>query len=274
VAGARQNGDHARSLLLTVLGEYVAPRRQPVWTGTLVTGLGALGVREKAARQALARSASDGWLVSERVGRRVRLAVSPATVELLTEGAQRIYSFGSGRKEWDGRWLVLVTSVPEGQRHLRHRLRTGLSWAGFGPLGQGVWITPDAGRGEEARRLLEGLGPDVQAASFVGRHAALGDEAALVGRAWDLPELERRYQEFVAEFSRWRPRAGAEAFCAQTRLVHEWRRFPFLDPGLPDALLPRTWPGRRARELFERRHSEWASPAQDWFDATEAAEAG
>lgn len=273
-ADGRRTGDHARSLLLTVLGEYVAPREVPVWTGTLVAALGAVGVREKAARQALARSASDGWLVSERVGRRVRFSVSPPTRELLAVGAERIYSFGDGRTDWDGRWLVLVTSVPEEQRHLRHRLRTGLAWAGFGPIGQGVWVSPEAGRDAEAGRVLEALGPTVQAASFVGRHARLGDEASLVARAWNLPELERRYDTFLAEFSRLRTRDGAEAFRAQTRLVHEWRRFPFLDPGLPDALLPRTWPGRRARELFQRRHAEWAPAAEAWFDTIESGSAG
>ena len=266
----RGNGGHARSLLLTVLGEYVAPRGKGVWTGTLVAALGALGVREKAARQALTRSTSDGWLAGERVGRRVRLTPTASTQELLAEGARRIYSFGDGRTTWDGRWLVVIVSVPEEQRHLRHRLRTGLAWAGFASLGQGVWITPDAGREDEARRVVDALGPAVQAASFVGRHAALGDEASLVARAWDLPELEQRYARFVDTFEARRPGTGQEAFEAQTRLVHEWRRFPFLDPGLPDALLPQTWVGHRARDLFARCHAAWAPAAQDWFEAADA----
>jgi phenylacetic acid degradation operon negative regulatory protein len=269
-ADGRGNGSHARSLLLTVLGEYVAPRRASTWTGTLVEALGTLGVREKAARQVLLRSATDGWLVGERHGRRVRFELSPEIHDLLAEGAGRIYSFGAGRVDWDGRWLVVVASVPEEQRHLRHKLRTGLAWAGFGPLGQGVWVCPDAGREEEARRVVESLGPSVQATSFVGRHAQVGDESALVARAWNLSDLERRYDSFLAEFGRARPAGDEDVFRAQTRLVHEWRRFLFLDPGLPDTLLPSTWPGRRARELFLRRHDEWASGAQSWFQATEA----
>jgi phenylacetic acid degradation operon negative regulatory protein len=257
-------------LLLTVLGEYVAPHRASTWTGTLVEALGTLGVREKAARQALLRSSTDGWLIGERHGRRVRFGLSPEIHDLLAEGARRIYSFGAGRMDWDGRWLVVVASVPEEQRHLRHKLRTGLAWAGFGPLGQGVWVCPDAGREEEARRVVESLEPAVQATSFVGQHAQVGDESALVARAWNLPDLERRYDGFLAEFGRARPAGDEDVFRAQTRLVHEWRRFPFLDPGLPDTLLPTTWPGRRARELFLRRHDEWAPAAQSWFQATEA----
>lgn len=263
-SNGRRDGPDARSLLLTVLGEYVAAAGTPVWTGTLVRALGALGVQEKAARQALHRSVADGWLVGERVGRRVRLELSPATRRLLDEGARRIYSFGDGA-DWDGRWLVLVVSVPEDRRHLRHKLRTALSWAGFGPLGQGVWISPGTEREEEAAEVLTSLGPAVQAASFVGHHASLGDESALVARAWDLPALERRYDDFVATFARRRPRPGAETFAAQTRLVHEWRRFPFVDPGLPDPLLPRHWPGRLARDVFARRHDDWAEAAREWF---------
>lgn len=265
----RGNGVQARQLLLTVLGEFVLPREAPVWTSTLVEALGALGVREKSARQALLRSTTDGWLVSERHGRRARLGLTPSARALLAEGAERIFTFGAGREDWDGRWLVVVASVPEGQRHLRHRLRTGLAWAGFGPIGQGVWVCPDAGREEEARRLVDSLGPAVQAASFTGPHAGVGDEAALVARAWDLPELRRRYEGFLGEFEDAHPEGETPVFATLTRLVHEWRRFPLLDPGLPDGLLPETWPGAPARALFHARHGEWAPTARSWFERAE-----
>lgn len=122
----------ARSLLMTVLGEYVLPRDRPVWTSMLVDVLGVLDVEEKSARQALARSSAEGWLVSERVGRRVRWSLTPPGRRLLTEGAERIYEFGRAGLSWDGRWLMLIVSVPEAKRDLRHRLRTRLTWAGFG----------------------------------------------------------------------------------------------------------------------------------------------
>ena len=67
----------ARSLLMTVLGEFVLPRDKPVWTSVLVDVLGILNVEEKSARQALARSAAEGWVVSERMGRRVRWSLTP-----------------------------------------------------------------------------------------------------------------------------------------------------------------------------------------------------
>ena len=62
--------DSARSVLFTVLGELVLPAGREAWTSAFIDVFGRLGVEEKAARQALMRTAADGWLDSERVGRR------------------------------------------------------------------------------------------------------------------------------------------------------------------------------------------------------------
>ena len=113
----------ARSLLLTVLGEFVHPRHAPVWTATLVKSLGVLGVEEKSARQALHRTANEGLLTSTRHGRRVQWTLSTSGADLLEEGTRRIYGFMSERRPWDGRWLILTMPIPESQRQLRHRLR-------------------------------------------------------------------------------------------------------------------------------------------------------
>src|SRR5690349_22410832 len=77
----------ARSLLLTVLGEFVLPRGEPVWTQVLIDVLGTLSVEPKSARQALARTAAEGLLVSDRAGRRVRWSLSAQGRTLLTDGA-------------------------------------------------------------------------------------------------------------------------------------------------------------------------------------------
>jgi len=46
-----------------------------------------------------------------------------------------------------------------------------------------------------------------------------------------------------------------------TELVHAWRRFPSLDPGLPARLLPARWSGVRAAQLFAARHATWSPDA-------------
>ena len=46
----------ARSLLLTVLGEFAYPGDEAVWTTTLIQVLGGLGVESHAVRQAINRA--------------------------------------------------------------------------------------------------------------------------------------------------------------------------------------------------------------------------
>jgi phenylacetic acid degradation operon negative regulatory protein len=249
----------ARSLLLTVLGEFVLPRGEPVWTQVLIDVLGALSVEPKSARQALARTAAEGLLVSDRAGRRVRWSLSEQGRTLLTDGAARIYGFGKGQPAWDGRWLVLLVSVPEARRQLRHRLRTRLAWAGLGSPAPGVWVTPDPAKQDEVADVVADLGLAEVSSSFVGRFGAIGAERDVVAQAWDLAGVEKAYEEFLATFAE--PGPG-DPLVRQILLVHAWRRFPFLDPRLPAELLPADWAGRRAAALFGDRHAAWHGPAQ------------
>ena len=257
----------ARSVLLTVLGEYVLPRGEPVWQETLVAALGALEISEHAARQALARSVRGGWLESERHGRRARVRLSEPTAELLRTGAERIYSFGDPW-DWNGEWLMLALRVPEAHRQVRHQLRTQLAWAGLGSLGGGLWLTPHTEREVGLEQLVRAE-PDAEVLSFRGHIGSLGDPQRVAEAAWDLDAVADEYEQFIARFSKLRPSSPTACFRAQTELVHEWRRFPLLDPDLPDDLLDRKWPRRPAHDLFGDCHDRWAEPARAYFESLE-----
>jgi phenylacetic acid degradation operon negative regulatory protein len=257
----------ARSLLLTVLGEYVLPLPGGVWQETLVGALTTLGYSEQAARQALARSTRDGWLRAERRGRRARLTLSHRTAELLRAGAQRIYSFGEPW-QWDGRWLVVVLRVPEQNRAVRHQLRSRLAWAGLGSLRGGVWLTPHVEREPELAAAINEE-PAADAQSFVAEFASMGDPRQVVAEAWDLGRVRDQYLAFVEDFRRTRPSTPAACFRQQTLLVHAWRKFPFLDPDLPAALLAPRWPRARAQALFANRHQRWDQRARAYFQQVE-----
>jgi phenylacetic acid degradation operon negative regulatory protein len=252
----------ARSLLMTILGEFVLPRGGPVWTQALVSALALFGIEDKSARQALARTAAEGWLASERVGRQVRWLLTPPGQRLLSQGAQRIYSFGRDEVEWDGRWLLLLVSVPETQRDLRHRIRSQLNWAGFGSPAPGVWVSPYASQQAEGQRILSEAGVSSSAMSFMASYGQIGSPDMLVAQSWDLGTLEKRYEDFIEEFTALDPATDEAALRAQIRLVHEWRRFPLLDPRLPAPLLPGNWSGAKAADLFHTRHADWHPAAQ------------
>jgi phenylacetic acid degradation operon negative regulatory protein len=252
----------ARSLLLTVLGEYVLPSGQPAWTGALTSALGLLGVAEKAARQALARTAAEGWIVSSRHGRLARWELTESGTRLLSDGAQRIYSLGRDGQNWDGRWLILLTGGPDAGRERRQQLRTRLTWAGFGALPGGVWICPDPGREAEALHILADLGLAGDCMSFVALYGQVGEPRDVVSRAWNLSALREGYADFIATFAGADPSGDDATLAAQTMLVHQWRRFPFLDPRLPADLLPDGWPGPQAAQVFASRHERWRPGAQ------------
>jgi phenylacetic acid degradation operon negative regulatory protein len=259
----------ARSLLLTLMGEYVLPRGgEGVWQETLIGALGTMDYKTHAARQALARSIGEGWLITERHGRRSRVTLSDGTAKMLASGAERIYGFGD-EEAWDGRWLLVVLSVPEERREVRHQLRTQLAWAGFGSLGGGLWISPHTEREAELSDLA-GDDSVAELLSFRAEIGTLGRPQEIVRDAWDLDELRDSYAAFNDRFGRLRPKTPDAVFAAQTLLVHEWRKFPFLDPNLPRDLLPARWPGERALEIFRQRHEQWNDTAQDYFTSLEA----
>lgn len=262
---SRRHTTSARGLLFTVLGEFVLPTGGSAWTSAFIDVLGRLGVAEKASRQALMRTAGDGWLTPERVGRRTRWHLTPDADRLLTEGARRIYGFTATTPEWDGRWLLLLTRTPETERPTRHLLRTRLTWAGLGSPAPGVWLTTDTTRLKEVQEILTTAGVE-DAQLFTAERAGNGQVEALVRQAWNLDSIARRYERFRIDFAA--PRAD-DPLTRILELVHAWRRFPWLDPALPAELLPPDWTGTQAAQLFTRRHAEWTTAAgQEWHRIT------
>jgi phenylacetic acid degradation operon negative regulatory protein len=257
----------ARSALLTVLGEYVLPTSGSAWQETLIGALGALDYKPQAARQALARSITEGWLRTERHGRRSRVDLTADAAAMLSAGAERIYNFGRAW-DWDGEWLLVVVRVPEQRRDVRHQMRTQLAWAGFGSLGGGVWISPHVARESELEAMV-GADSAAELQSFHARVGSLGEPNHVLAEAWDLDAVATIYNEFIARFRRMRPKTPEGVFQAQTRLVHDWRKFPFLDPDLPETMLPAGWPRSRAHQLFEDKHAAWYPTAHDYFASLE-----
>jgi phenylacetic acid degradation operon negative regulatory protein len=252
----------ARGVLFTLLGELVLPASGTAWTSAILAVLARLGIEEKATRQALMRTAAAGWLDPEKIGRRTRWRLTDSARRLLTDGADRIYSFAGPAPDWDGRWLVVVTRIPEGDRRARHVVRTGLSWAGFGTLGAGLWISPHPDREAEARGVLGDAGVADDAHVFVAMRTGLGEVRDMVAQAWDLTAVEGQYEQFISEFG---DREPPDVLVRQLELVHAWRRFPSIDPALPRELLPGRWSGLAAARLFADRHEHWAGTArQEW----------
>lgn len=248
----------ARSLLLTLLGEFVAPHRGPVWNATLVRGLGTVGIAEKAARQSIARAAAAGWLSSRREGRNVAWSITPYLRTFIDDGTERVYTVGRDLGPWDGQWLALVINLPEERRAIRQKLYSSLRWAGFGSLTPNLWINPHSSRVDETRRIIQRMELGPAAFSFVGRSVDLGNsDQGMVQLAWDLEKTEQHYAELKRQFVALRPATDEETFLAHIELVTAWQKLPFMDPALPASLRPPVGEGHRIAAELAALLAKW-----------------
>ena len=152
-------------------------------------------------------------------------------------------------------------------------LRSKLARLGLGMVAPGVRITPAIRR--TPRRSPAAARPDAYADLFHAHHLAFGDPAVKIRGWWDLDELARQYESFIRAHEpvlrRWQrggPAAtGREAFADYTRVLTDWRRFPYLDPGLPAELLPDGWIGISAAEEFFALRALLEEPARAYVRA-------
>ncbi len=64
------------------------------------------------------------------------------------------------------------------------------------------------------------------------------------------------------------PAGEREAFADYVRVLTDWRRLPYLDPGLPAELLPDGWVGIRGADLFVALRALLEGPAQAYVKRT------
>lgn len=261
-AAARSGTGSARSVLLTLLGEFVHPSRGPTWTSTLLYSFAGVGIAEKAARQAISRAAAAGWIESDRQGRRAAWRISDRGSRMITEGSQRVLAIRTAAQAWKGEWIVLHVTLPESRRADRLRLYRALSWLGFGSPRPGLWICPHEDRLDAARSKVEELGLTGNTIAFSSRSLRFGlTERELVEQAWDLEMLSLHYEELLQRFNGLRPQSGEAIFFAHIELVNTLQRLPSVDPGLPAPLLPVNWQGTRAASRLNELRAKWRDRA-------------
>jgi phenylacetic acid degradation operon negative regulatory protein len=275
-APAAATGMRARSMLFTLFGDYVRHYGGTIWIGSLITLMGEIGFTGSAVRAAVSRTTRQGWLAAIRAGRAGYYALTPRGEARIEEAAGRIFKLRPER--WDGVWRIVILPAAS-DRERRAALRRELEWMGFAPLARGVHVTPNDLLNRMpalAERYAFGAGP---AEMFAARLAG-GGAAAFAARHWDLPAIDAAYGAFA---DAWRPRLaawraaaartgggldlpGGEAFREKTRLVHEFRKFLFVDPGLPADVLPERWNGVEARGIFSAAYHLLAEPALGFFE--------
>jgi phenylacetic acid degradation operon negative regulatory protein len=244
-----------------------------LWIGALIALMAPFGISPAAVRQAVSRMSRQGWLLARREGNRAFYAVTERGRRRIDELSPRIYG---PVIDWDGQWRMLTYTVSEANRESRGRLRKELSVLGWAPLSASTWISPadtlDAARG--AARASDALDA---VHLFAGEYRGPLTDRELLERCWDLGAIAAAYREFIARYEpclareRERDALGDEAaFVDRLWLVHDYRKFAYLDPGLPSELVSAHWPGTTAAALFREYYAALDGKSQRYFRRTSA----
>lgn len=251
-----------QSLMLTFLGDQVLGRDVCVYSGSVIDVFARAGIGEQATRSTLSRMAGRDLLRRQREGRRMYFGLTERSEAVLRDGEQRIWRTGAVNRRWDGTWTLLGFSLPESWQRQRHDLRSRLTWSGFGPLFNGLWIAP----GEvDVSALVAELGLSAHVKVFRA-HADTGtDIGQMIEETWELSDLAGRYAGFVRRWQPWEddlPDAD-DALVLRLRLQTEWLQIVRRDPRLPVGHLPDDWPAEQAEKTFRTVHERLSPLVRD-----------
>jgi phenylacetic acid degradation operon negative regulatory protein len=259
------------SLLVTILGDAIAPRGGMIALGSLIQLAQPFGLTDRLVRTSIGRLASQDWVSFERSGRASYYTLTSHGKARFAEATQRIYGAAPG--SWDGQWTFVI--VPKGLKELRQSLREELTWLGFGQLNAGVFAHPTH-KEEMIRSRLAELGAAGELVVVQGAVVAQASDTQLVTMGWDLAELTRRYRRFIDMFAPVNEAlpgaAGADkgetAFVLRTLLLHEYRKVHLRDPLLPASLLPAPWAGTDAQALCRALYTKVFPASERYLSAT------
>jgi phenylacetic acid degradation operon negative regulatory protein len=249
-----------QSLMFTFLGDHIHRRNIAVFSGSIIGALGRVGVAEQATRSTLSRMVRRGLLERQRHGRRAYFALTPRTEDILADGGQRIWHTGAVNTSDDRSWTLVGFSFPDAWQRQRHDLRSKLTWAGFGPLQNGLWLAPSE---IDLAPMLDELGLLDHVKVFVAEPRPPTDIGQLVRDAFDLDTIASWYHEFLERWDRDDYRRPVEDPLALTlRMTTEWLNIIRKDPRLPIANLPDDWPAVEAQHVFHELHERHVAAAE------------
>lgn len=265
---------NTRSMIFTLYGDYVRHYGSVIWIGSLIKLLKEFGHNDQAVRAAISRMSKQGWVQSEKRGNRSYYSLTEQGQARMEEASKRIYK--SESTKWDGYWRMLVYNIPENKRGLRDELRKELVWSGFGNLSNSCWITPNP-LDEQIHRLVDKYDIKDYITYFKSTYEGMSTPQSLVDKCWDLEDVNQKYSEFIREYSekyyidqnlieKGAISDGA-CFVKCASLVHQYRKFLFIDPDLPEELLPERWLGNSAAALFNDYHELLQPRATRFFES-------
>jgi phenylacetic acid degradation operon negative regulatory protein len=228
----------------------------------------ACGLTGDQVRSCLRRLRAEGLFTREGDGREAVFRATPAglrALEATMERTRLAYAQDSAGRGWDRIWRLVAFAIPETKRAARDAFRDHLLGLGGAAIQNGLYVSPHPWERDamaEATRL-EVTEHVTLATTSELEIGGSRDPRAIAERLWPIADVAAAYQAFVDVYE------GVPEQLERMRRNHErLAEADFLpgalvigikfqecfnrDPLLPPELLPRPWPGRRARELLAR----------------------
>jgi phenylacetic acid degradation operon negative regulatory protein len=246
----------AKPLIMTLLGDSLAPHGDSVGLGSLINLLRPFGISEGLARSSVSKLVKEGWIVRERHGAQSRCMLTPFGRRRFAHAYEKIYF----RKEprWNSEWTLVFAPASQILRPRRALLHQALYWEGFRMISPGTFVHPTCDLNALAE-ILEHLRVSSQVAICSAKENKVdgaGMLRTLMTKNCNLWAIDWAYQRFIARFEPvmqgLMPGSipGSEtAFLIRTLLIHSFRCAVLQDPLLPTELLPEEWAGRKAYDL-------------------------
>ena len=265
---------NTRSMIFTLYGDYISHYGNEIWIGSLIRLFEEFGHNGQSVRAAISRMNKQGWIQSRKEGNKSYYFLTERGESRIEEAANRIFKLQP--LKWDGRWRMLMYSIPEVKRSVRDELRKELVWSGFGSMANSCWISPN-NLEKELNVIIEKYDIKPHVHLFLADYTGPDEDKKLIETCWDIAEINSKYEEFIvthhANYVIAKDKIAndemteAECFVERAKLVHEYRKFLFIDPGLPEELLPEKWLGTKASNLFSEYYKLLAEPASQFFES-------
>ncbi|MER7622985.1 PaaX family transcriptional regulator C-terminal domain-containing protein [Streptomyces sp. NPDC126503] len=229
--------------------------------GELYAVAGLLGMTDQQVRLCVKRLVAEGRFTHEGRGRKAVLrAVADVTGSITPDVAyvRHAYRQDQGLAAWDGTWHLFAFAIPEANRTSRDALRDTLRHLGAAPVQSGLYVSANPVEDLVEARARH-LGVTHAITTFTTTDlcvGGIGDPPALAAALWPLNDIAARHER-LAGFARTclerlaRPGGltGPERLTMAVRLAAAFTDAMEPDPLLPPELLPRPWPGTRARRI-------------------------
>jgi phenylacetic acid degradation operon negative regulatory protein len=261
-------------MVFTLYGDYIFHYGNKIWIGSLIRLLAEFGHNEQSVRAAISRMNKQDWIQAEKIGNKSYYTLTNRGVKRIEEASERIFKLKPVK--WDGKWRIFMYSIPEEIRNIRDELRKELVWSGFGTMSNSCWISANQLE-KQVQDLIDKYDIEAYVDFFIAEYKGPYDNKKIVEKSWNIDEINEKYQEFISHYSQKYvidrnkilkgQMTDAECFVERTKLVHEYRKFLFVDPGLPEELLPKKWLGGHATSLFSEYYKELAEPALRFFES-------